>query len=308
MVNQPVSVDGDTPVSGDDALPPLVIEDTTPENQLARESAVLEGRDPDAPEVVEDIAGAEDVPVEGVGEDAPQPQTAEQTPPPPESDDDRLNRLIDSRTQALQSNYDKQIAAAQKTARLAEEKNQEADLAARVEVHLRKQQADLADSMGDAAAREYVRSEGNEKLVTDSYTQAARNEQLERQNHQQGLESKASLMMQWVGKLKEQYSLADEDVMAIAETVSLDSLNTEKGFEQAGMAMHQLASRMGTSKRSQPQQQVPRENPGNSPGTGRSTSNPPSSDVALTASAQNKPAYSWTSEEDAAMKRALHGG
>ena len=307
MVNQPVSVDGNPPVSGDDPLGPLVIEDTTEEAQLTRERALLEGRDPNNLEEPAVITGAEGEPVEGVGVQPESNNPAEQSPASTETEEQRINRLIDSRTQSLQSGFDKQIAAANKATRLAEEKNQQADLAARVEVELRRQTAELSESMGPEDARNYVRSEANEKLVTDSYTQAARNEQLESQAAQQGMQTKATLMLQWVEELKNEYNLAEEDVMALAQTVQLDQLNTEQGFEQAGVAIHRLATRMGTSKNPSSMEQVPREQPGNAPGTGRSTSNTPTSDSTLTASARDKPAWSWTEAEHAAMRRSSFG-
>jgi hypothetical protein len=307
MVNQPISVESEPPVSGDPNLPPLEIEDTTEGTQLTRETAILEGRDPDALESKGQVAGTEEPPVGGVGEE-PQPQANEDTLAPTETEEARINRLIDSRTRGMQSNYDKQIAAAQKTARLAEEKNQEADIAARVEVELRRQTTELSESMGPEAARDYVRSEANEKLVSDSFIQTARNTQLEKQAHQSGMETRANQMVQWAGKLKDEYNLGDEDLMAIAETVQLESLNTQEGFEAAGVAMHNLASRMGTSTKPDPTTQVPREQPGNVPGTGRSTSNAPTSDTSLQAAARDKPAWQWTDAEHAAMRRSTFGG
>lgn len=300
MVNEPISVDGDPGTSGNDPLGPLVIEDTTDPAQLEREAAVVSGRDPDNLESPEQVAGVPEFPVEGAGLEPVQPPAAEQTPASQED----VKRLIDERTAAIQSAADKRVAEEQKQRRLAEERNEQINLEARIEATLRQQETSLAESMGEEDARQYVRG-ANADNVKAQLTNEIEVNKLRQQTAEAGTQNRAVWMREWLQEVQRINSLSNEDVQALTSMVSQETLRSDAAFIATGEAISQVAERLkgrtsGTV--------VPRETPGTNPGTGRSTNNTPTSDVSLTASARDKPAWSWSKEEHAAMRRSSFGG
>ena len=300
MVQEPISVGGDPGTSGNDSLGPLVIEDTTEPAQLEREQAVLDGRDPDNLESQELVAGVPAVANEGAGLEPVQPPAWGTTPASQED----VKRLIDERTAAIQSAADKRVAEEQKQRRLAEERNNQVDLEARIEATLRQQEASLAESMGPEDARQYVRG-ANADNVKAQFTNEAEISKLRQETARASSQNRAVWMREWLGEVQRINSLSNEDVLALTSMVSADSLRSDEAFVAAGDAISKVAERL---KSRNPGTVVPRETPGASPGTGRSTNNSPSSDDSLTESARNKPAYNWTPAETAAMRRSSYGG
>ena len=301
MVNEPISVDGNPGTSGNDPLGPLVIEDTTEPAQLEREAAVVAGRDPDAPESQELVTEAPEELVGGAGIPPVEAQMGEQQAPATQED---VKRLIDERTAAIQSSADKRVAEEQRQRRLAEERNEQANLEARIEATLRQQEATLTESMGEEDARSYVRG-ANADNVKAQLTNAAENTRLKQETAQAGAQNRAVWMREWLSEVQQRNSLSLEDVTALQSMVTAESLQSDDAFVVVGDAISKVAERLkgrttGTV--------VPRGTPGTNPGTGRSTNNSPTTDAILTASAREKPAWQWDQAEQAAMRRASFGG
>tara|TARA_R100000808_G_scaffold18710_1_gene40921 strand:- start:12590 stop:13540 length:951 start_codon:yes stop_codon:yes gene_type:complete len=316
MVNQnTISADDSASVSDDNGMNPLIIEDSTSPEQLEKEAAWERGENiDDNTENIDGGVGAVETEDRGVDEgETPEPEPvvqplANETPQIEESIEDRVSRLVSEQTKGLQSSYDKRVAEAEKKARLAEEENRKFNLDTAVETSLRRQEQQLAEGMGEDAARDYVRSEENVANVRQSHEQAEQNRVLQQQATYAGLQNRSNTMAQWVDKLANDHSLQQEDVEVITGMVTRESLVSEEGFIQMGEAMEKVARRLGSNAPAKVKRRVPRETPGQAPSDGRSTTASPTSDDALTDSANSKPSWQWTDEEKAAMRRMAFGG
>lgn len=315
MVNSETAISADSkdPVSGDGDQPAL-IDDQTPPEVIAQEEAFMRGEDPS--EQAGDDAGAEEKATGEVDAEVTEPlaATQEPTPKPPEpekpeeTEEARISRLIDERTATLQSSFDRRVAEAEKTARLAQEENAKFSLEAQVEAELRRQTQALTTDMGEEAATRVVRSEQNAKSVKDTFTTRSENERLQTEITESTVSNRSYLMVQWLDTVKAENGLSDADVLALRGMVGRESLTSDEAFRQTGEAIGNMAKRLRTNAPASPKAQVPPENPATAPGDGRSTSASPTTDESLTAAAQNKPGWAWTKEEHAAMQRASYGG
>jgi len=317
MVNVPTLVDGETPAPDNNGLPELVIEDSTPPDALAKEAAWERGENIDDQPVQEGVeVEAEKKPAEGVGVEEPtEPQSAtpaESPPPPPkapeESLDDKISRLVGEQTRGLQSRYDTEMAAASKAARLAQEQNDKFSIDAQVEAQLRRQEQGLAPEMGEDVAKKYVRNTENEESIRTAFTQKVENERLQESLTHQQTNARGQYLTGWVGRLQQEMKLTDSDVTALRSVITPASLVNEESWIQTGEAIGVMAEQLKTARAPSMKTQVPPETPETVPGSGRSSSETPSNDDTLTASAQEKPVWAWTKEEHEAMRRASHGG
>lgn len=317
MVEKPISVEGEPSASGGDGLPPLEIDDTTPDDVLVKEAAWERGENIDDQPKEDDVAvGAGVVATDGVGAEEPkEPQSVaqankpEETPKEPvESIDDKISRLVTEQTRGLQSTYDTRIAAAERAARIAQEQNDKFNLEASVETQLRQQERGLAREMGEEAAKQFVRSPENQEAIRSTFTQKAENSRLQLSVEQQTIQNRGQNMSGWLNKLQQDHGLSDEDVVALSRTVTKESLSTDESWIQTGEALGLMAERLKAAKTPSKKTLVPPETPETVPSDGRSTSDAPSDDNSLTASAQEKPLWAWTKEEHAAMRKSAMGG
>lgn len=311
MTQEPISVNNNPPVSGEDGLPPLEIWDDTPEDVVAVEQAVFSGVAPDeVPRAETDNPpGAAPIVEEGVEEGVIPPLAAEQVPPVPvETEEARISRLIDERTRGLQSAMDKRVADAEASAKRAEDKNQEFNLAAQVEAELQRQQLSLAEEIGEDAAARHVRTEQNISGIKAGVTAQAQNAVLQSQITEQAMGSRANLMSQWLNIVTEENSLTDAAHEALRGMVTRESLNDNEAFHSIGMAIQKMAVQLGTSRGQANRNMVPPETPGATPGSGRSTPTAPSGQDALLRSAEEKQPWQWTQAEHDAMRDVAHGG
>ena len=311
MTQEPISVNNNPPVSGEDGLPPLEIWDDTPEEVVAIEEAVFTGGKPDdIPEAeADDAPGAAPIVEEGVAEGVTTPPVAEQMPPvPEETEDARINRLIDERTRNLQSSMERRVADAEAARKQAEDKNAEFNLTAQVEAELRRQELSLADEIGEDAAARHVRTEQNITGIKASVTAQAQNAVLQTQITEQAIGNRATLMVQWLNTVKAENNLTDSAHEALRGMVTRESLSDDEAFRSTGLAIQNMAEQLGTSRGQANRNMVPPETPGATPGSGRSTPIAPSGQDALLRSAEEKQPWQWTQAEHDAMRDVAHGG
>ena len=303
--NTDISADNTTHISGDGGLPPVVIEDTTPQDQLDLEADVVLGSEleTNTQETFTDTGidqGADrGIEVGTQAETVTKPNVAEEI---------RINDLITKRMAGIQSAADQRVAAAQRQARLAAEESQRHSIAADVEASLQLQERQLSEDMGEDGARRYVRDQANTDAVREQITQRAEIKALRENSVQQGIESRGMLMTQWFDSLKTTHNLEDADMNILRQMVTRETLSSDDAFLAAGDVITPMAERLSKASPPPSAKRVPSTTPETNPGTGRSTNNSPSSDDSLTASARNKPAYNWTPAETAAMRRSSYGG
>jgi predicted 2-oxoglutarate/Fe(II)-dependent dioxygenase YbiX len=308
MVNSNTDISADTAadISGGDGLPPVVIEDTTPQDQLDLEADVVLGSDLDTPTT--DETGDAGIDAGDDGGIGVEPQAEPVTEPVAQDEEARINDLITKRMAGIQSAADQRVAAAEKAQRIAAEEAQKHSIDAAVEQALRTQELHLTEEMGEDSARRYVRDEANAKAVREQLTQRVEIENLRQGAVQQGIENRGILMTQWFGNLQATHNLEEADMAILRQMVTRESLSSDEAFLAAGDVITPMAERLAKATPATRSKRVPPATPETNPGTGRSTNNQPTSDASLTASAREKPAYQWTPEENAAMRRAAHGG
>ena len=191
---------------------------------------------------------------------------------------------------------------------MAREESQKHTIDADVEAALRLQESQLSEELGEDAARRYVRDEANTKAVRDTIMQRAEVESLREAATNQGVEYRGMLMTQWFGALQNELNLEQADMDILRQIVTRDTLSSDEAFLAAGDVITPIAERLAKAKPATTAERVPPATPETNPGTGRSTNNSPTSDASLTASAREKPAWAWTPEETAAMRRSSFGG
>jgi hypothetical protein len=301
--NTDISADPSTDISGDDGMQPLVIEDTTSQDQLDLEADVVLGSEvkPTTEEASVDTGIPSD---DGGGIEVEKATTLDTEP---SADESRINDLITKRMAGIQSAADKRVAEAEKSKRLAEEQAQKHTLEAEIEASLQLQERQLAEEIGEDGAKRYVRDKANTDAVREQLAQRAEIQQLRNQTAQQGFEQRGVLMTQWFDAMKSELSLEDSDMAVLHRMVTRETLSSDEAFMAAGDTIGAVAERLGKPKTSA-SNQVPSSTPDTNPGTGRSTTNTPTSDSSLTASAREKPAWSWSEAEHAAMRRSSFGG
>ena len=304
--NTNISADSAVDISGDGNLPPVVIEDTTPQDQLDLEADVVLGADLESNTTVDDTDAGIDA-GDG-GEIGVEPQAEPVTEPAAQNEETRINDLITKRMAGLQSAADQRVAAAEKAARLAAEEAETHSINAEIEQSLQLQEQQLTEELGEDGARRYVRDKGNTDAVREQITQRAEVKMLRQGAAQQSFEQRGMLMTQWFGNLQTTLNLEEADMTILRQMVTRESLSSDEAFLAAGDVITPMAERLAKSSSSTASKRIPPATPETNPGTGRSTNNTPTSDASLTASAREKPGWQWSDAEQAAMRRASFGG
>lgn len=302
--NTDIPADNAADISGDSNLPPVVIEDTTSQDQLELEADVVLGGDLDSTDT--DVGADTGITAGSDGGIGVEPQVEPVTETVAE--ETRINDLITKRMAGIQSAADQRVAAAEKAQRLAAEESQKHSIDAAVEASLQMQERQLSEDMGEDSARRYVRDDANTKAVREQLTQRAEIETLRNSANQQALQNRGILMSQWFDSLQTTHSLEESDMAILRQMVTRETLSSDEAFLAAGDVITPMAARLAKAEPTAAKNRVPSGTPETIPGTGRSTNNTPTSDASLTASARDKPGWQWSDAERAAMRRSSYGG
>jgi hypothetical protein len=302
--NTDIPADSAADISGDSNLPPVVIEDTTSQDQLELEADVVLGGDLDSTDA--DVGADTGITAGSDGGIGVEPQVEPVTETVAE--ETRINDLITKRMAGIQSAADQRVAAAEKAQRLAAEESQKHSIDAAVEASLQMQERQLSEDMGEDSARRYVRDDANTKAVREQLTQRAEIETLRSSANQQALQNRGILMSQWFDSLQTTHSLEESDMAILRQMVTRETLSSDEAFLAAGDVITPMAARLAKAGPTAAKNRVPSGTPETIPGTGRSTNNTPTSDASLTASARDKPGWQWSDAERAAMRRSSYGG
>lgn len=319
MVQEPDTLSQAARQDSQDAdFPPIEIEDSTPEDVLAQEDSFFSTGD--ASERYADEAD-DGTPSEEPGTEVastetdlqgtqtgrqPQPVAESQETEPPEPPQ-RVRSEEEWRK--MQSAYDRQIAEQNKRLRDLEERAQRQQVETQVEAELQRQEQQLAQSVGTEEARRLVRDKTNQDAVREALQARVELETMRTERNQYQQQSRVSVMQNWVGQLKSQYSLTDDDVSVLASTVNPAILQNDEAFVQTGEALGRLAQRLGnTSKQrtvatEERKNLVPRETPETALESGQSISHAPPNDEARAQAIMDKPGWEWTDEEAKFMRR-----
>lgn len=263
-----------------------IFDETAPE-QLQREQAVVEGRDPDAP------AAEPEAPV--TPEPTPTPPAAQA--PPAEAPATPQSRVYSqSELDAIQNEWRQRYRGQQRVAEEARQRLTALNLEAQVEAHLRTEESRLAATMGEAEARAFVRSPERAGQVRDQY--AAQHQLREVQQREAAMVSEQEQQAKVIlaKHFVQAHNVASEDhglLMAISTPEEM-----EKVAKRLGRASEAKANEKAAIKAS-----VPAETRATALESGISGHSAPENDDTRINRLNDTPSWEWTDDDSKFMRR-----
>lgn len=300
--------------SQDDGMPPLEIEDSTPPEVVAEEARLLSGT-PDT----EDVSEPEvETPVDDIETEVALPESdvkGTQPEQPPATEQEPAEQPPQQRTYSqeewskMQSTFARQQAEQEKRLKEIEANFQKQQVENQVEAELRRQEQQLAQSVGLEEAQRMTRDTSNVQTVRDAFSARAELEAVRAERNQFEQQSRIGVINNWLSQLQQQHSLDIDDVAELRGLVNPAILQNDEVFVQIGEQMGRLAARLGKSASTRKtvsaerRNIVPAETPETALESGQSISPAPPNDDADMDRILNTPSWDWTDAEAELVNR-----
>lgn len=235
----------------------VVIEDSTPQEVLDQETALL-SEDEGAAEPKEEGApeGAEK-PAEQPVAEQPAAKTEPTPEPAPEIEPERTFSQAEWNTR--QSSWDRQQA--QTTQQISEmaQRDTERSIDTEVEARVRVLENQLAPTLGAEEASRFARdptkvTEIKRGLQAEQQLKTTQEQLQQSQTHQAG-----TMLSSWVTELARQHTLSDSDAKLLTSMAGPGSFLSQESFMATGNAMSAMAERLKAASASQQELQKAKE-------------------------------------------------
>lgn len=268
-----------------------IFDETSPE-QLQRETAVAEGRNPDAEQ-----PAAPETPEAPV---TPEPETAPaatQEKPPAEAPATPQPRVYSQgELDAIQDQWRQRYRGQQRAAEEARQRLSALNLEAQVEAHLRSEETRLAAQMGEAEARAFVRSPERAGQVRDHYQAQYQLREVQQREAARDVEQEQQAKVITARHLMQTYNVSDDDGELLLAASTPEGM--EKTAKRLGRVREDKAREKAAIKAA-----VPAETRETALESGISGHSAPENDDARIKRLNETPSFEWGDDDIKFMRR-----
>ena len=265
-----------------------IFDETAPE-QLQREQAVAEGRDPDA----EQPAAESEALV--TPEPTPTPPAA-QAPPTEAPATPQPRVYSQGELDAIQDQWRQRYRGQQRAAEEARQRLTALNLEAQVEAHLRGEETRLAAQMGEAEARAFVRSPERAGQVRDHYAAQHQLREVQQREAAMVAEQEQQAKVITARHLAQAHNVSADDHELLLAASTPDAM--EKVAKRLGRVSEQKAKDKADLKAT-----VPPETRATALESGISGHSAPESDDTRINRLNDTPSWEWTDDDAKYMRR-----